>query len=356
MDLELGSLMMVGVSGFALTDDEKKWIRKNKISGITLFGRNIQSAEQVQDLCQEIQSLSDLPMWIAIDQEGGRVARLKKFVTDFPAIAKLGQIDQTNRTYDFAFFQGKELRSLGINLNWAPSLDILTNQENKVIGDRSLATDVEIICRHTPFLLRGYKDAGILSCAKHFPGHGNTFLDSHFDLPQEDLRLDQLRNREFRPFIAAIQENVPFIMMAHILYKKIDPDLPATLSKKFVTDVLRTEMGFKGLIVTDDFDMKALTHFYDPHEIPLMAISAGVSLLLYCNNPQSPVLALESLQKALADKKLSTENLIPKINLNKQARKKYFENFPMKIRRRDLGQLRSPASLALCEKIAEGKS
>lgn len=273
------------------------------------MGRNCESPAQVRDLCADIQALRHkmpdrAPLFISIDMEGGRVARLKAPFTQWPPLATLGKIDSTAAAFKFASFMGNELKAVGINLDFAPSVDVLTNPNNKAIGDRSVGADPELVSRIGSALVRGYIKSEIIPCAKHFPGHGNTLLDSHFDLPVEDKSFEELDRMELIPFKKAFRARLDMVMTTHILFPKLDPDHPATLSHKILTDILRKEMRFRNIVITDDLDMKALTKNYDKADIPVRALKAGANILLYCNEPESHMIAYDAIEKALADKTL----------------------------------------------------
>src|SRR5580698_798372 len=195
---KIGQLMIIGLRDTTLSQDEAEFIVRNNIGGVILFARNIESPEQVHRLCQSIQQLrmktrDKLPLFISIDMEGGRVARLKKPFTVWPAISQLGTIDSTSLSFKMAMAMGEELSAVGINLDFAPCVDVLTNPSNKVIGDRSISADPEQVAKHASALVRGYIKSGVVACAKHFPGHGNTLVDSHDDLPVENLDLERLK-------------------------------------------------------------------------------------------------------------------------------------------------------------------
>ncbi len=314
----IGSLMMIGIAGETLSADERKFIVDHEIAGVVLFARNCKEPKQIHNLCQDIQSLrsktsSKAPLFIGVDMEGGRVHRLKEPFTLWPAPAHLGRIDNSVLTFQFALMMGQELRAVGINLNFAPCADILTNPKNSVIGDRSLGSDPEQVAKHASALVRGYFKSQVLSCAKHFPGHGNTFLDSHFDLPKEiDTDLTRLEAAELIPFKRSAKARCDMIMTSHILFPKIDADNPVTFSEVFLQKILRESMRFRGVIVTDDLDMQALTKHYERAEIPVRAIAAGADLLLYCNEPTSPQIAIESLIEAVAQGRLDRDKLTEK--------------------------------------------
>jgi len=302
----IGQHLFIGVSGKTLTEDEKKFIIENNIAGITLFGRNCESPEQVRQLCAEIQNLrhrmiDKVPLFIAIDMEGGRVARLKAPFTQWPAAKKLGDLDSPTASFNLAYAMGKELRAVGINLNFSPCTDTLTNTKNTAIGDRAFSTDSEQVAKHASAYIRGFIKADIISCAKHFPGHGNTIVDSHDELPIESTQLSELEKNEFIPFKKSFKSRLQFLMTSHIKFTNIDAENPVTFSEKFLKKILREELRYRGFIISDDLDMKALSNNYSREEIPVKALKAGVDFLLYCNQPDSEKIAVESIAKALKD-------------------------------------------------------
>lgn len=327
MKEKIGQMLMIGIQGQSLSQEEKSFIVENNIGGVILFSRNYGSPEQLHELCGEIQSLSKLqkdksPLFISIDQEGGRVQRFKtEPFTHWPPLAQAGKIDNTSVTYMWAHLLSQDLKSFGVNLNFAPTLDILTNPNNTVIGDRAFSTDFRMVEKHASAWVRGALKAGILSCAKHFPGHGNTLLDSHLDLPRESVDLETLENRELVPFKKAFRSKVDFVMLAHIVFEKIDPDWPASLSEIFVDEILRKKLGFRGLIFTDDLDMGALKKNFTKEEIAVRAVEAGCEILLYCNEPDSPQIALDSLIEAFAQERLH-KTYLDQVHLRIQLEKK----------------------------------
>ncbi len=307
---KLGQLLIIGIRGTSLTEDEAEFIITNNIGGVILFARNIESPEQVHSLCKSIQALrhktkDKLPLFIGVDQEGGRVARMKTPFTQWPPLSYIGKLDSTSVAFKFAMDMGSELRAVGINLDFAPCVDILTNPKNAVIGDRSLSTDPEQVAKLASALVRGYIKSGIIPCAKHFPGHGNTLLDSHEDLPVEDIDVERLKNVELVPFKKVFRARLDMVMTAHIKFSKVDPVWPVTLSEKFLKGMLRQELRYRNIIISDDLDMKALAKNYPVADIPVMALQAGCDILLYCNNFEHPQLAIDSLMKAAKDHKIN---------------------------------------------------
>jgi beta-N-acetylhexosaminidase len=310
----IGQHILIGVSGHALTNDEKKFIVENNISGVVLFSRNVSEPKQVRDLCDEIQALRHLtvektPIFTAIDMEGGRVARLKAPFTVWPPLKKLGDLDSPQTSYEFAHAMGLELKAVGINLDFAPCIDIYTNPKNTVIGDRAVSTDPEMVAKHASALIRGYIKAEVIPCAKHFPGHGDTIIDSHEDLPIEEADMNRLNSVELVPFKKSFKSKLNLLMTAHIRFPKIDPEWPVTLSEIFLKKILREELKYTGLIITDDLDMKALAAHYDRANIPVRSLQAGADLVLYCNEPESPPRAIAGIEKAIADGKLKKSDL-----------------------------------------------
>lgn len=332
MEIDIGQLFLIGLEGPTLTGKEAEFMTENNIGGVTLFGRNLKDAAQIHKLCTDLYKLKDrmpskMPPIIAIDMEGGRVHRLKEGFTQWPALQKVADLDSTTVAFKFAHQMGEELRALGINLDFAPCVDVLTNEKNVLIGDRSLGNDPEYVAKMASALVRGYIKAGIIPCAKHFPGHGNTIIDSHEDLPVEDVTLEVLRERELIPFKKTIRARLDMIMTAHILYKNIDPEFPATLSEKIIKGLLREELRYKELIISDDLDMKALTKNYSREEIPVKALQAGCDLLLYCNEFDSPGIGLESVRKALHDREIPIPQVQESLHRMTELKKSHFATF-----------------------------
>ena len=314
MKTKIGQHLIIGLKGAELTDDETKFIVQHNIGGIILFDRNVESPDQLRQLCLDLQNLRHKlpdkhPFFISIDMEGGRVARLKAPFTRWPDAAKIGALDSTSVAFKFSNMMAEELRSVGINLDYAPCVDVLTNPLNTVIGDRSLGSDPNVVAKLASALVRGYIKGGVLPCAKHFPGHGGTLVDSHDDLPVEDISMKELDAAALIPFKKTFRARLDFVMTAHIKFPQIDPDFPVTLSKIFLQDILRKELRFRNLVITDDLGMGALVKHYDKKEIPILALNAGCDVLLFCNDFEQPEISLEAIYKAIENKQLNEEQL-----------------------------------------------
>lgn len=276
-----GQFVISGIKGTALTEEESAFIRDEKVGGVILFSENFEDPSQLAELVNSIQKLRDeYPLFISTDQEGGRVMRFKKHFTQFPAMLDLARMDSPKLVFEVHQVMARELSACGINLSYSPSCDILTNPENKVIGDRAYGTDALTVEKYISAAIRGLQTNGVLACAKHFPGHGDSSKDSHFDLPLVKTSLQTLKEREMIPFVKASKSRVEFMMMAHLLVDAIDEKLPTTLSPK-AYDFLRQETKFSKIVVTDDMDMKAISDRFTPEEAAIQAISAGADVLMY---------------------------------------------------------------------------
>jgi beta-N-acetylhexosaminidase len=287
---KVGQLFMVGIEGTEVTPELAAWMATYGWGGVIIFGRNVESPAQLLYLTQGLQAAAQargrLPLLIAVDQEGGRVVRLKAPFTTFPTAAKVGQTGSEQLAYHVGAAIATELRAVGINMDMAPVLDVLTNPANTVIGDRAFGTHPQCVARQGVACMRGMHAAGILAVGKHFPGHGDTRLDSHTDLPVSERTAAQLRACELLPFREAIVAGLQAIMTAHVIYKVWDPHQPATLSASILTGILREEMCFPGAIISDDLGMAAISETVPWEEVPLRALHAGVDLLLICHHRQ----------------------------------------------------------------------
>ncbi|MFF5481717.1 glycoside hydrolase family 3 protein [Streptomyces sp. NPDC012935] len=249
------------------------------LASVGLFGRNIASPEQLAALTAQLRAERD-DVLVAIDEEGGDVTRLEvRTGSSFPGNHALGAVDDVELTRDVAFEMGRRLAACGVNLNWAPSADVNSNPSNPVIGVRSFGADTALVARHTAAYVTGLQSAGVAACAKHFPGHGDTAVDSHHSMPRIDAEASVLADRELSPFRAAIAAGTRAMMSAHILVPALDPDHPATLSRPVLTDVLRGELGYTGLIVTDGMEMQAIAATYGIERGSVLAIAAGADAI-----------------------------------------------------------------------------
>ncbi|GAB4016951.1 MAG: beta-N-acetylhexosaminidase [Bdellovibrio sp.] len=323
---ELGQLVFTGISGTSLTDEEKKFIETENIGGVILFSQNYESPAQVAELVNSIQVLrKEYPLFIAVDQEGGRVQRFKAPFSIIPPMYDLSLINSPKIIYTVSKIIADELAAVGVNLNLAPVCDIWTNPSNKVIGDRAFGNDHSTVSKYVSSVIRGFQTNGIIACSKHFPGHGDTTKDSHYDLPIIKKSLDELRVNEFIPFIKAVKSRVEFMMMAHLQVDAIDPELPTTLSPH-AYNLIRKELRFTKIIISDDMTMKAIADRWSYEEAAVMTIAAGADIVEYKDMDKAQ-LAVEALKEAKRNKKIKSETLKAKIDRINECKKNYFAEY-----------------------------
>ena len=301
LDEKIGQIT-VGIDGYTINDKTKELIVDKKVGGIILFKDNINDSNQLLQLInniKDINSKNKIPLFISIDEEGGRVSRLPKEIKKLPSNEVIGNINDKKLTYDIGKTIGYSLKSFGFNMDFAPVLDINSNPNNKVIGDRSFSSNKNIVANLGVSEINGFKSSNIISVAKHFTGHGDTDIDSHYKLPIINKTLDELKEVEFVPFKNAIKENVPSIMVSHILLPEIDDINPASMSKTIITDILRKDLKFDGLIVTDDMTMVAITNDFDISEACIKSINAGADLLLICHGYETEVDVINNIKDAV---------------------------------------------------------
>jgi beta-N-acetylhexosaminidase len=285
-----GNHLILGISGTTLSDEDKRALSELKPVGVIFFGKNFLDGvpyevwlESFRDLHHQIREYAGREsMFFTLDHEGGRVVRTPLPITRFPHAVLL-----RSHSWEVARATGRELKSLGINISWAPVADIYSNPQNPIIGFRAFGstpeTTAEAVCEY----YQGLKASGIVGSAKHFPGHGDTSKDSHVELPILNLSIEDLRVRELIPFKALIEAQIPIMMTAHILFPKIDPDWPATLSPAILKTILREELGFGGVVVSDDLDMKAVSDMFTQQGTVARAFNAGCDLFIVSRNIHS---------------------------------------------------------------------
>jgi beta-N-acetylhexosaminidase len=308
----IGQLVMSGIKGIALEDDEAKFLESENIGGVILFAHNYESPAQLAELVNSIQKCrSEYPLFIAVDQEGGRVQRFKNGFTILPPMHKLSETGSPKICFELHQQIAAELKACGVNLNFGPVCDIWTNPNNKVIGDRAFGNNPDIVSNFISSVIRGYQTNGIIACAKHFPGHGDTTKDSHYDLPYVKTDMDTLMSREIVPFRKAVKSRVEMVMMGHLVVDAIDTEFPCSLSKK-AHHFLREELKYTKVIVSDDMEMKAIENHFPTGQAAQMALLAGTDIIIYRSMEKARI-AMEALKKAKSDKSIRIEEFTPKI-------------------------------------------
>ncbi len=277
---KIGQMLCFAFRGDSYDDQIKELVEEIKVGGIIYFARNIKDNHQVKKLNQLIQERAKTPLLIGLDQEGGMVQRITKDITPFPGAMSLSATCESN--FEICKFVGEDLVNLGFNINFAPCADVNSNPRNPVINSRSYSDDPYLVSKYVNDAIDGFEKANILTTVKHFPGHGDTHVDSHLSLPIVNKSLEELEKMDLIPFKKAIENSCPGIMLSHVLYNGIDDTYPASLSKKIITDLLKGQYGFNGLIVTDSLTMGAINNNYNKKEIVELAVNAGVDLLIFC--------------------------------------------------------------------------
>jgi beta-N-acetylhexosaminidase len=290
MDLPLpalcGQLLVGGFHGTILPPEMRRALSDAHRGGVIVFKRNLSSLEQTRELCVEVaQSCPrELPPFIGVDQEGGRVSRLPPPFLKLPAMRELGALADAELVTEVGRVLGAELAALGLNLDFSPVLDVDTNPQNPVIGDRAFSGDPALVAVLGRALTLGLQSAGVMACGKHFPGHGDTEKDSHLDLPRVEHDEARLRSIELPPFREACRSGAAALMTAHVIYTALDPEHTATLSPRIATELLRGELGFQGVLFSDDLEMRALSDRMSVEESAVGAIRAGCDALLVCSD------------------------------------------------------------------------
>ena len=309
-----GQRLMVGFHGHEASADVKNMIRDYGAGSVILFARNVASPEQVAELVRELQAEAraaghDLPLLISVDQEGGRVARMRAPWTEWPPLRALGRQGSEEMARKMGEALAAELRACGIRLDFAPVVDVDTNPKNPVIGDRSFGADPNLVGRLGAAMIRGLQGRGVAACAKHFPGHGDTDVDSHLDLPTVEHSRERLQEVELPPFRRAIEAGVASIMTAHVLVRALDEEVPATLSPRVIGGLLRRELNYDGVVVSDDLEMKAVAKRWAPGPLAVLAAKAGCDLLPVCATHDMQVESLEGLVKAVESGEISWKSM-----------------------------------------------
>ena len=324
--LRAGQRLLIGLSGPSVTDAERSLIRLVRPAGFILFKRNVEEPAQVRELNRELASLvpASRPPILSVDQEGGRVQRVKDGATLFPPLRFVGNVGDLDLTRDYARALAAEVRACGFNLNWAPIADVDSNPANPIIGDRSFHRDPDQVARHVAAYVQATQDAGVIACAKHFPGHGDTATDSHLTLPTVERDLPELERCELTPFRAAAAAGVGTMMTAHVMYPAFDEDNPATMSSRILDGILRQRIGYQGVIVSDDLEMKGVRDYFDLRTQLDRSCRATADLFLVCSEATLQVDAFEELVRLQEDEKRHDDLAITAGKRLKALRERFF--------------------------------
>ena len=312
IDEKIGQLIIAGFDGTTVNDELRSLILEKYVGGVILFSKNVESASQVVALNNEIKEINKVnksPIFISVDEEGGLVSRMPSEFKDIPTNSDIAKYDDEDLSYNIGKVIGEEISSLGFNMDFAPVLDINSNPNNPVIGDRSFGDNETIVSKLGIATMKGLKDSDVIATVKHFPGHGDTSVDSHVGLPVVENDLERLKSFELVPFQKAIDEGVDMVMVSHIMLPKIDENDPATLSKTIVTDILRKDMNYNGVVVTDDMTMGAIINNYDIGEAAVKSINAGVDIVMVCHQYENVTKVIDAIKEAVNNGSITEERI-----------------------------------------------
>lgn len=305
---QIARMFCIGFDGTEPTAELQQMLAMG-VQQVVLFARNVNGGQQAFDLTTRIKNSAPHPVMISIDQEGGRVRRLREGFTPIPAMRSLGQTNDETLARRAGEVLGRELRSVNIDIDFAPCMDVDTNPANPVIAARSFGPDPATVSRLGCAVLTGIQAQGVAACVKHFPGHGDTQIDSHLALPRVNHSLERLNTVELPPFRAAIAAGVASIMSAHVIVESLDNHYPATLSPLALEDIVRGQMEFQGVIFTDDFEMKAIADHYGFEEAIVRGVLAGCDVILICHSPELQRKGIETLIKAVENGQVSRQRI-----------------------------------------------
>lgn len=286
-----------------VTDAVKSGISNHPVGGVVLFGDNIQSRENTEKLIADLQETSPIPLFVAVDEEGGMVTRLSGVegmgVSEVPSMQTLGEEGDSQKVFETGKTLGTEIGAIGFNVNFAPVADILVNGENTEIGSRSFGTDPAVVSEMVGNMVKGLRESGIASAVKHFPGHGSALTDSHSGRARSQRTYEEMQTADLLPFKAGIEAGADFVMISHMVNSDITKtDMECSMSTNVMTNILRNTMGFPNIIITDSLSMKAITDFYSPGAAALTAFEAGADMLLMPENIEEAHSAIKAAVKS----------------------------------------------------------
>lgn len=316
IDEKIGQLIIGGFEGQEIDESIKKLISEYKIGGLIFFDRNINDSKQTMRLINQIKqenSNNTYPLFLSIDEEGGIVSRLPSDYRRLPTALEVGNKGSEELSMHFGEILGDRLKSLGFNLDFAPILDIYSNPDNTVIGDRAFGKDIEQVKINGLNVIDGLRSTGVIPTVKHFPGHGDTVVDSHLSLPKVQKTLAELKEFELKPFEYAIEKDIEMIMVAHLLYPEIDAEFPSSMSDQMIDGILREEMNYKGVIISDDMTMNPIIDNYGVAEASLKFLQAGGDIALICHGEENIIASIDRIKTAIENDELKEDEIDDKL-------------------------------------------
>ncbi|MDQ0194371.1 beta-N-acetylhexosaminidase [Paenibacillus wynnii] len=312
LDEKIGQMLLVGIEGTSLDESAKRMISEDKVGGIILYADNISNLQGMVKLINNLKKTNfdnSAPLFVSVDQEGGKVSRMPKEFVSIPSNRKVGDTNNANLAYTMGELLGRELSLTGFNMNFAPVLDINSNSQNPIIGDRSFGSSSARATKMGLAEVKGLRSENMIPVVKHYPGHGDTSVDSHLELPVVNKTAQQLAELEWIPFQAAIKDKIEAVMVAHILFPKLDPDKPASLSKIIIGEHLRGNMGYKGVVITDDLTMGAIVKHFNLGTAAIDTIKAGSDILLIAHGYDNEKLVFNKIKQSVKNGTISEERI-----------------------------------------------
>lgn len=329
LEEKIGQLLIVGLDGESIDDNTRELIQTYKVGGFILFSRNIVDVNQTLKLLNDLKDLNsenDIPLFLSVDEEGGLVTRLSKIYTRIPEAVKVGNKNDKEISFEFGELLGLRLKSLGFNLDFAPVLDVNSNPDNPVIGSRAFGSNVDVVMNNGIEVMKGIQSTNVIPSVKHFPGHGDTSVDSHIQLPLVEKSLEELESLELIPFKKAIDEGADMVMVAHILYTELDSEYPSTMSYRIMTELLREKLGFNGVIISDDMTMGAIIENYTLEEGVIRFLEGGGDIASICHGRENPMLVINKIKEAIDNGTITMEELNEKVYRILKLKNKYSLN------------------------------
>lgn len=325
LEEKIGQMIIAGVQGTSASSEDERMIKEQYVGGIIFYKNNLADSASVVRFGNQLKQWNEsnsVPLLLSVDQEGGRVSRLPG-LNLLPTAQEIGQWNSREAAAEIGTILGEEVKGMGLNMNFAPVLDINNNPKNPVIGDRSFGSTAEIVSSMGIEVMKQMKQTGVIPVVKHFPGHGDTETDSHLDLPVIHKSEKDLTQLEWKPFVSAIEEGADAVMVAHILFPQIDEQYPSSLSPAVVTGQLRDKLGFEGVILTDDLTMGAIANRYGIGEASVLSVQAGTDIVLIAHEYSNVDEVIVALKQSVADGTLSEERIDESVRRILQLKNKF---------------------------------
>ncbi|HET7577856.1 MAG TPA: beta-N-acetylhexosaminidase [Bacillales bacterium] len=328
LDEKIGQLVMVGINGTKANDQTRQLIQQYHVGGVILYGNNIQTPSQSVKLINQLKAINakaenPLPLFISVDQEGGRVERMPDEIVNLPSNEKIGNVNDPHFSYKVGQLIGQELQDFGFNMDFAPVLDIRSRSAKSVIGDRSFSSDKQVVSRLGVATMRGIQSQNVVSVIKHFPGYGGATIDAHTGLPKEKYGIDRLMKTEWYPYQKAIAAGADTVMVTHILLPQLDSHFPASMSRSIITGMLRNKLGFDGVVITDDMTMGAIAKHYSIDQAAVQAVKAGADIVLVSFHPDEQISVIKALKHAVQNGDISEERINKSVERILRLKQKY---------------------------------